>query len=315
MYSALRWLAAPIWLAFALAVLACAPLLALVARIAGRVSGRPEPVALARLLLVYVTGELAVLATSDASHEHRLRQLSRFLDDLVATAMRSLRLRVELAADPAAARALGRHDRPLLVFSRHAGPGDSVLLVHMLLARFGREPGIVMKELLTLDPVVGLVSRHLPSALIDGAADDPDEIRDVARALGPNGALLLFPEGGNFTPERRERTIEWLRSNGHGERAARAERLDHMVAPRSRGVLAAMQGAGAADVIFSAHTGLGRAASGLRILRELPRDTTVHIRLWHVPAADVPADDAGRVAWLDEWWARLDAWVQEQGGC
>jgi 1-acyl-sn-glycerol-3-phosphate acyltransferase len=200
------------------------------------------------------------------------------------------------------------------VFSRHAGPGDSVLLVHMLLARFRREPGLVMKELLTVDPVVGLVARELPCALIDGADDDAEEIRDVGRRLGPAGALLLFPEGGNFTPDRRRRAIGWLRRSGQPDRAAHAETMEHVMAPRAGGVLAALDGAPDADVIFTAHTGLGRAAYGLRVLRKLPHDTTVHIRLWHVPAAEVPADEDERVAWLDGWWARLNAWVQTPSG-
>jgi 1-acyl-sn-glycerol-3-phosphate acyltransferase len=313
MYGLLRLLAAPIWLVFALAVLAVAPALALVARLAGRITGRPEPVALIRLLLVYVTGELGVLLSPAASHEQRLRQLTTFLDEVVHTALKALRVSVRITADPEATAALEARERPLLVFSRHAGPGDSVLLVHMLLGRFGREPGIVMKEILTLDPVVGLIARHLPSALIDGAVDDADEIFEVGRSLGPAGVLLLFPEGGNFNEERRARAIEWLRRNGEDERAARAERLEHVIAPRPRGVLAAMSGAPGADVIFTAHTGLGRADSPLRILRDLPRDTTVRIRVWHVPNAELPRDDAARVAWLDDWWAKLDAWVEAQG--
>lgn len=312
-YPILRALALPVWLGFAALVLMISPALALLARMLGHLSGRPEPVAMVRLLLVYVTGELAVMLAPTRSHERRLLQLTKFLDDLVTSALGSLRVHVELDLDASAQAALARHDRPVMVFSRHAGAGDSVLLVHLLLAHFRREPGIVMKEILTLDPVVGMISRHLPCALIDGADDDPEEIHEVARELGLNGAMLLFPEGGNFTPERRAAAIAWLRRNGHPERAARAARLEHTIAPRPRGVIAALDGARGADVIFTAHTGLGRAASGLRILRELPRDTTVRIRAWHVPAGDLPTSQADRIEWLDEWWARLDSWVAAQG--
>ena len=299
-YPLLRALALPLWIAGALAVLAAAPALAALARLLGAVTRRPEPVALVRLLYVYVTGELALLL-SPPTHEERLRRLARFLDDLVASALGTLGLNVHVVADPAAAAVLDRHDRPLLVFCRHAGAGDSVLLVHLLLSRHGREPGIVMKEILTLDPVVGMVARHLPSALIDGAVDDPDEIHAAARDLPHNGALLLFPEGGNFTPERREAAIGWLHRNGQTERAAWAQRLRHVIAPRPRGALAALSGARGADVIFAAHRGLG--------LREIPRDRTIEFRLWHVPAADLPDGDAARTEWLDGWWERIDAWV------
>ena len=304
-YPLLRALALPLWIAFALATLACLPALAVLARLAGALARRPEPVALVRLLYVYVTGELALLL-SPPTHEQRLRRLTRFLDDLVASALSSLNVGVEVIADPAADEALARHDRPLLVFARHAGEGDSVLLVHLLLSRYRREPGIVMKEILTLDPAVGVVARHLPSALIDGAADDPDEIRDLAHGLTPNAALLLFPEGGNVTAARRRAAIEWLHRNGQAERAAWAQRLRHTMPPRPRGVLAAMEGARGADVVFVAHAGLGE--------REIPRDKTLRLRLWHVPAAELPSGDPQRAEWLDAWWGRLDAWVATQGG-
>ena len=299
-YPLLRALALPLWLALAVPVLAAAPALALLARLASRITRRPEPLALIRLMYVYVTGELAMLASSP-THEQRLRQLSRFLDDLVRSALGSLNVGVEIVADPGAARALESHDRPLLVFSRHEGLGDSVVLVHMLLARYGREPGIVMKEILTLDPVVGIIARHLPSALIDGAVDDPQEIEALARGLAPSAALLLFPEGGNITADRRKRSIAWLRRNGQPERAAWASRLEHTMAPRPRGALAALAGAQGADVIFVAHAGFGEL--------EIPRDRTLRLRLWHVPAEDIPAGDGERGEWLDSWWGRIDAWV------
>jgi hypothetical protein len=38
------------------------------------------------------------------------------------------------------------------VLSRHAGPGDSFLLVHQLLSVYQRRPRVVMKATLQLDP-------------------------------------------------------------------------------------------------------------------------------------------------------------------
>ena len=305
-YALARRIALPLWLAGAVVLLAVMPAMAALARGLGAVTRRPEPVALIRLLYVYVTGELAMVLARDRSHEGRLRQLARFLDDLVRGAAGDLRLRLTISADPQADAVLRGRERPVLALCRHAGAGDSVLLVHLLLARYGRAPGIVMKEILTLDPVVGIISRHLPSALIDGADDDLDEIRDVAARLGGDGAMVLFPEGGNITPGRRERAIRWLSRNEHHGRAARFARLGHVMAPRPRGVLAAMEGAADADVVLIAHAGLG--------YRELPRDKTIAFRLWHVAAGDLPHDDEARLEWLDEWWERMDAWVASQGG-
>lgn len=303
-YALARRLALPLWLAAAVPVLVVMPALALLARALTAVTRRPEPVALIRLLTVYVTGELAMVLAPARSHDDRLRQLSRFLDDLVRGATSDLNLRVTVEADREAEAVLTARERPVLALCRHAGAGDSVLLVHLMLARYGRAPGIVMKEILTLDPVVGIVARHLPSALIDGADDDLEEVRQVARGLDGHGAMLLFPEGGNITPDRRRKAIDWLWKNEHQGRAERFERLGHVMAPRPRGVLAAMQATQDADVVLVAHAGLG--------YRELPRDKTIAFRLWHVPARDLPHDDASRLEWLDEWWERMDGWVASQ---
>lgn len=301
-YALARRLALPLWVGGALALLAVMPFLALLARALSAVSRRPQPVALIRLLSVYLTGELAMLLSPARSHDERIRQLTRFLDDLVRGAASDLRLRLTVEAEPEADAVLHARERPVLAFCRHAGAGDSVLLLHLLLSRYGRAPGIVMKEILTLDPVVGMVARHLPSALIDGAADDVDEVRDVARSLGGGDVMLLFPEGGNYTPDRRAKAIDWLRRNAHFGRAERAERWAHVMAPRPRGVLAAMEGAEHADVVFIAHAGLG--------YREIPRDKTIRFRLWHVAAEHVPSGEDTRIEWLDGWWERLDEWIE-----
>ena len=303
-YALARRIALPLWLAASVPVLAVLPALALLARALTAVTRRPEPAALIRLLYVYVTGELAMVLARERSHDARLRQFDRFLDELVRGAVHDLNLRVTVEADPEAEAVLHARERPVIALCRHAGAGDSVLLLHVLMARYRRAPGIVMKELLTLDPVVGIVSRHLPSALIDGADDDLEEVRDVARGLGDDAAMVLFPEGGNITPVRRRQAIDWLWRNEHHGRAERFERLGHVMVPRPRGVLAAMQGTQSADVILVAHAGLG--------YREIPRDKTIAFRLWHVPAGDLPHDDDARLEWLDEWWERMDAWVESQ---
>src|SRR5690606_27078261 len=46
----------------------------------------------------------------------------------------------------------GEGDRPLIVLSRHAGPGDALILVHHLLTDHRRRPRVVMKAALQLDP-------------------------------------------------------------------------------------------------------------------------------------------------------------------
>ena len=47
--------------------------------------------------------------------------------------------------------------KPLLILSRHAGPGDSFLLVHALVNWYAREPRIVLKDTMQWDPAIEAV--------------------------------------------------------------------------------------------------------------------------------------------------------------
>ncbi len=64
--------------------------------------------------------------------------------------------------------------------------------------------------------------------------DYESQIADLARGLDENDAFVIFPEGGNFTPERRRRGIERLRGRGLDRMADRAARMTHVLAPRAR---------------------------------------------------------------------------------
>src|SRR4029453_16652991 len=96
----------------------------------------------------------------------------------------------------------------MVVLSRHAGPGDSFLLVHTLMNRDHlRRPRIVLKDMLKLDPLIDVYLNRLPNHFVTagpGAGTVSTEaIADLARGLGDQDALLIFPEGANFTPQRR----------------------------------------------------------------------------------------------------------------
>src|SRR5262249_57808499 len=69
----------------------------------------------------------------------------------------------ELTADEQAARLA----RPVIVLSRHAGPGDSLLLVRHLLSVYGRRPRVVMKATMQLDPSLDVVGNRLPNVFIN----------------------------------------------------------------------------------------------------------------------------------------------------
>ena len=198
----------------------------------------------------------------------------------------------------------------MLVLPRHAGPGDSLLLVHTLLGRdHDRRPRIVLKDLLQLDPLLDVYLNRLPNAFLTAGSDDSTaRVGRLATGLGDEDALLLFPEGGNFSPARRRRAIDRLRMKGLQSQADAAESLRHLLPPRPGGVAAALAAAPHADVVLVAHTGLEHLSTAADLWDGLPMDTTVRMRWWFVPAAEVPRGPEVE-RWLYERWAELDDWI------
>jgi 1-acyl-sn-glycerol-3-phosphate acyltransferase len=241
-----------------------------------------------------------------------------FLSLIYREARRSCGLLVEVAGPPDE---LLAGDGPLIVLSRHAGPGDSLLLVHHLLTVCERRPRVVMKATLQLDPSLDIVANRVPNAFLRRRSGGPrhdrqqaEQVRRLAAGLGNRDVLLLFPEGGNWTPLRRRRGIERLRRRGRADLAERAAAMPNLLPPRTGGAFAAIGACPAADVIFVAHTGLDKLFSVRDVWHSLLTDVTVHARWWRVPAVAVPraADRETQVAWLYDWWERLDAWITEE---
>ncbi|WP_052442356.1 1-acyl-sn-glycerol-3-phosphate acyltransferase [Streptacidiphilus neutrinimicus] len=250
---------------------------------------------------------------------HSYEVLARLLDRLywVAGPVFGLRLEVDPAVPPP-----GRAGAaPLLVFARHAGPGDSFLLVRMLLCEAGLRPQLVLKRFLRWDPCLDVLVGRTPHVFVPPQRTDRtaehtvDAIAALGTGLGPGEAVVIFPEGGNFTRRRRARAISWLRRHGERRRAARAERRRHVLPPRLDGPLALLTSAvPAADVVFVAHTGLDGMDTASRVWRGVPLRAPVAATWWRVPGAEVPAGRAAAEEWLERQWSRVDAWIAERSG-
>jgi 1-acyl-sn-glycerol-3-phosphate acyltransferase len=236
-----------------------------------------------------------------------------FLQILFWECQRVLHVRVAVEGPPPTS----YDGRPLLILSRHAGPGDSFLVVHALLNWYAREPRIVLKDTLQWDPAIDVLLNRLPNCFIrpdpgrDGARV-VEQVGELSRNLDANDAFVIFPEGGNVTEHRRKRAIERLRRKGHIDEAQKAERLKHVMAPKPGGVIAALTQARDADVVFVAHTGVEHMVTVLDVWRELPMDREIQMRWWIVPAAEVPTGEEERIDWLFAWWATIDDWIDER---
>ena len=311
--AGLAWVTTPLWL---IATAALAPLL----------PGRWRALRLLWVFLLYLTTEALLLVillgfwlASGFGWRIRRPYWEGVHYDLVQGTMwmffrearRVLRLTIETDGPSPDA----HPGVPILVACRHAGPGDSFTLIHALMHWYAREPRVVLKNTLAWDPAIDVLLRRIPARFITpnpGAGQDLEsQIAELARGLDENDAFVIFPEGGNFTPRRRQRAIERLRRLGMERMAERAEAMTNVLAPRPGGFLAALDAAPDADVVLVAHTGLDHMLTVGDVWRELPMDKRLVMRWWQVARADIPAGREARIDWLYGWWEEIDRWVEE----
>ena len=224
-------------------------------------------------------------------------------------------MEVRVVESARAERVLSRRGRPVVVLSRHAGEGDSLLVLHELLCRHGRRPRVVMHEALRLDPLIDVLGHRLPNRFVDPRGGDT-EVEIAAMAARPRrarGAVLIFPEGGNFTdaPAPAGHRAARARRARRGGRVAREMR--NVAAPRPGGALAAIEAAPHADVVFIGHVGFpDRPRRRLAPAARAPDDRGP--ALARRRADEIPAERDARIDWLFGWWRTLDAWVDEREG-
>jgi 1-acyl-sn-glycerol-3-phosphate acyltransferase len=341
-----RLVLAPVVLLLALLVATSMPLLAVVAAGASPfLPGRWRPLRLLWFALVFLfvesLGLLACFGLWVASgfgwkldhpriqggHETLIRW---YLGVIVSEARRTFRMRIEVEGWDGQRVTLRERNtaqdldttgppetrRPLLVLSRHAGAGDSFLLVYAL-TRLRRHPRVVLKAALQWAPCLDVVLHRIPAEFVVPGASREDAIEGIARlaaGLGPSDGMVLFPEGGNFTEGRRTRSIAKLEELGLHDEAEQARAMRYVLAPRPTGVIAALDANPDLDVVFVAHTGLEDLSGIVDLWRGLPMDSAIEVKLWRVRAADVPTDPDERAAWLFSWWRTIDAWILDKRG-
>jgi 1-acyl-sn-glycerol-3-phosphate acyltransferase len=277
-----------------------------------------ETVALVALAGLWVVSGFGGRMRTEPYQSRHYGVMRHFLDAMYRGAERTYGLRVEvdepeLTGDELAARLT----RPVIVLSRHAGPGDSFLLVHQLLSVYHRRPRVVMKAALQLDPSVDIVGNRLPNVWIKsrqaGEHIFTEQITRLARGLDELSALVIFPEGGNWTPGRWRRGIRRLENLGRPDLAERARDMPNLLPPRPGGALAAIAACPDADVIFVAHAGLDNIVTVGDVWGKFPIDQVIRARWWRVARESIPhsADHEAQVQWLYDWWERIDAWITE----
>ena len=236
--------------------------------------------------------------SSIARHD-RLQHWS--IDVLARRAERLLGLRLEISTDSMAALIPG----PVIVLCRHVNIVDASLPT-LIYQRLGyRTRGVIMAELLA-DPGFDLIYTRTGSVFIP--RDDGPTARAMIGALeqsvDPMSAVVIFPEGRLFRPDRLERAKARLAIE-NPDRAARLDSLTHVLPPRPGGVLTLIESI-PADVVVIAHTGLDEYGSFTELANAVPLADPIHITAWRVPRDQIPSGDTERIAWLDEQWQLVD---------
>jgi 1-acyl-sn-glycerol-3-phosphate acyltransferase len=348
-----RWVRDPLWPLIAAVLAALFLLVAVVGGLAWPVTRRARAARLALLAAFYLVlnaGLLVGCAALWAAHpvvgrrdRERWQQAHTALLRWVLARLRRaagplLGFRVLLEEPPDVA---GLEPGPLLVLARHAGPGDSFTLVDLLMSRYGRTPRIVLKETLQWDPGLDVILNRLGACFLPPHAGTgevlTERLADLARSLGAGDAMLIFPEGRNWTPHRYQRALARLRRRAYRPAAlgpsaapgrlsavpqvaadaeqswqavADAEQNPHVLPPRPGGTLAALTARPDLGVVVVAHTGLDDLVTVGQVWAALPLyDRPMTVRWWYVPPGTVPPGPAEQYQWLRVQWALVDSWI------
>ena len=226
---------------------------------------------------------------------------------LARRAERLLGLRLDI--DPASMAALT--PGPVIVLCRHVNIVDASLPT-LLYQRIGyRTRGVIMAELLA-DPGFDLIYARTGSVFIprDNGPEAIAMIREIGQSVDSTTAVVIFPEGRLFRPDRLERATARLAVE-NPERATRLASLGHVLPPRPGGVLSLLDSI-SADVVVVSHSGLDQFSSFTDLTQAVPLRDPIRITAWRIPVDRIPTGDAERIAWLDEQWLQADKWIGDQ---
>lgn len=265
--------------------------------------------ALVALAWVWLGRQVRGRAWADAAN---LRVLGWALRRVLASAERALGFRVEVT-EPPDGRPMS-DPSPVLVLARHGGVGDSIALVSLLIDRYGRRPSIALKGVLAWDPLVDAALSRLGACFLPPSSrrrqGGSELVAATAARLEPHDAMLLFPEGMNWTPGRWRNAVRRLRTERVPAPVRKAELMEHVLPPRWGGVSACLDARPDLSVAVFAHTGLDKITSIAELWRALPFEAAMRVRWW--PSLPPPKTDAERIEWLIREWAVVDEWIDSR---
>ncbi len=301
-----RTITMPLMAILMVVVLAVGPVLLLGSGAVGLAMRTSRPPRTVALTMAYALIELRAMMQVLRGN----RDCDQMVHDFLVSAHAAVRriLDVDVVLEPGSATPdTTPRDAPLIVLARHCGPGDSVLVAWLLAVQYRMRLRVVLKAVLRCEPLLDLAGEWGCLCFLGRGDRARSQIRFLAESLTGGQAMLVFPEGANFSWPRWRNAIHRLRSTGDLRAAARALRQSHTLPPRSGGAAAAVAGAPNANLLVLTHNGFcadGRA----RPWWQLPVHRQLLVRTVLVPAAEVPSPKQ-LPRWLDQTWTRVDTWV------
>ena len=201
---------------------------------------------------------------------------------------------------------------PVVIMMRHASIIDNMLPDALVASTHGLGLRYVIKRELQTIPTIDIGGRWVPTNFVRRGSTDTagevDRLRALAFDLQAGEGILIYPEGTRFTPKKLARAQEIVRER-QPEVAPLADRLEHLLPPRLGGPLALMDEAAGVDVVFCGHVGF----DGFQYISDIWGGrlvgSTIGVKFWRVPAADIPGGEAERAEWLYAHWQDMDDWI------
>ena len=263
-------------------------------------------------LLLWLASPVPRWRDGDRWRARHVQVLSWYLGMLMRTAERVIAFRLTLECPRGETIA---ENRPVIVLSRHAGPGASLVLIHVLLRERRRVPKIVLKEKLRLDPALDLLLTRIGCVFIGAGGAAGAAVTagaELASQLTSRDALVLSPRAATGRPPSTGGQCAGCAAKGMNAQADAAARMPNVLPPRPAGTFAALQAAPTAELAVFMHTGHDELLDAASIWRALPLRRELHMVWWNEPRPDL-ASEQECSRWLNQTWANIDAWIQEQG--
>ena len=189
---------------------------------------------------------------------------------------------------------------PSLIMIRHASIIDNLLADTQLAAPLGIGIRYVVKRELEAIPLIDIGGRWITTNFLQRASGDADaeiaKLRQLAHDVGPAESVLIYPEGTRATAKKIARAKEIVREKQPAV-APLAEQLVNLLPPRLGGPLALLEEAPDFDVVFFAHVGF----DGFEYVSDIWAGgligARVRMKLWRVPASEIPRGGGERAAY------------------